>query len=94
MMAYQIYQYNLAVQIRKISPPVYKYGVEKQQEYLPLKMIMKKSMIIFYYLNHSIKDDGFQKVIIASVATVVFICAIEYYNRWVYRSLKEMWFIS
>ena len=49
---------------------------------------------IFYHLNHSIKDDGFQKVPTASADTDVSICAIYHYNRWVYRGLKEMWFIS
>ena len=40
---------------------------------------------IFYHSNHSIKDDGFQKVVIASADTDVFICTIYHYNRWVYR---------
>ena len=44
---------------------------------------------IFYHLNHSIKDDGFQKVVIASADTDVFVCAIYHYNRWMYRGLKE-----
>ena len=45
---------------------------------------------IFYHLNHSIKDDGLQKVVIASADTDIFICAIYHYNRWVYRGLKEI----
>ena len=49
---------------------------------------------IFYHLNHSIKDDGFHKVFIASADTDVFICAIYHFNKWVYCGLKEMWFIS
>ena len=49
---------------------------------------------IFYRLNHSIKDDGFEKVVIASTDTDVFICAMYHYNRWVYHDLKEMWFLS
>ena len=49
---------------------------------------------IFYHLNHSIKDDGFQKAVIASADTDVLICTIYHYNRWVDRGLKEMWFIS
>ena len=49
---------------------------------------------IFYHLNHSIKDDGFQKVVIALADTDVFICAIYHYKRWLSRSLKEMRFIS
>ena len=44
-------------------------------------------------MNHSIKDDGFQKVVTASTDTDVFLCAIYHYNRWVYRGLKEM-FVS
>ena len=49
---------------------------------------------IFYHLNHSIKDNGFQKAVIASAVTDVLICAIYHYNRWVDRGLKETWFIS
>ena len=45
-------------------------------------------------MHHSIKDNGFQKVAIASADTYVFICAIYHYNRWVYRGLKKIWFIS
>ena len=36
---------------------------------------------IFYHLNHSIKDDGFQIVVTASAGADVFICAIYHYNR-------------
>ena len=49
---------------------------------------------IFYQLNHSIRDDGLQKVVLASADTDVFICAIYHNNKWLYRGLKEMWFIS
>ena len=49
---------------------------------------------IFYHLNHSIKDDGFQKVVIASADTDVFISAMYHYNRWAYQGLKEMRFVS
>ena len=45
---------------------------------------------IFYHLNHSIKDDGLQKVVIASADTDIFICATYHYNRWVYCGLKEI----
>ena len=45
---------------------------------------------IFYYLNHSIKDDGFQKVVIASSETDIFIYTIYHYHRWVYSGLKEV----
>ena len=52
------------------------------------------TLLTFHHLNHSIKDDGFRKVVIASADTDVFICAIYHYNRWVYRGRKEMWIIS
>ena len=45
-------------------------------------------------MNHSIRDDGFQKVVIASADTDVLICTIYHYNRWMYQDLKEMWFFS
>ena len=47
-----------------------------------------------YHLNQSIKDEGFEKVIIASADTDVFICAVYHFNRWIYSGLKEMWVIS
>ena len=37
----------VAKRVRKISP-VYKYGLEKQYEYLPVKIIMKKPMIVYF----------------------------------------------
>ena len=96
-MANQMYQYTLAVLIRKILPPAYKNGVEKQ-ETLGVPSLKNNHEEaddrIFYHLNHSIKDESFQKVVIASAVTYVFVCAIYHYNRWVYRGLKEMWFIS
>ena len=36
---------------------------------------------MMYYLNQSIKDEGFEKVIIASADTNVFICAVYHFNR-------------
>ena len=42
----------------------------------------------------TIKDDGFQRVVIASADTNALIFAIHHYNRWVYRGLKEMWLIK
>ena len=47
-----------------------------------------------YHLNQSIKDEGFEKVIIASADTDVFICTAYHFNRWIYSGLKEMWVIS
>ena len=35
-----------------------------------------------------------KKLLLASADTDVFVCVIYLYNRWVYRGLKEMWFIS
>ena len=49
---------------------------------------------MMYHLNQSIKDEGFEKVIIASTDTDVFICAVYHFNRWIYSGLKEMWVIS
>ena len=36
---------------------------------------------MMYNLNQSIKDEGFEKVIIASADTNVFICAVYHFNR-------------
>ena len=79
------------MRIRKISHPVWRGETRAPS----LKNDHEEADDrIFYHLNHSMKDDGFQKVVIASADTDVFICAIYHYNRWVYRGLKQMWFIS
>ena len=49
---------------------------------------------MMYHLNQSIKDEGFEKVIIAFADTDIFICAIYRFNCWIYSGLKEMWVIS
>ena len=49
---------------------------------------------MMYHLNQSIKDQGFEKVIIASADTDVFICAVYHFNRWIYSGLKEMFVVS
>ena len=36
---------------------------------------------IFYHFNYSIKDDGFQQVVIASAETDIFIYTIYHYHR-------------
>ena len=48
---------------------------------------------MMYHLSQSVKDEGFEKVIIAS-ASAVFICAVYHFNCWIYSGLKEMWVIS
>ena len=49
---------------------------------------------MMYHLNLSIKDEGFEKVIIASADTDVFICTSYHFNHWIYSGLKEMWVIG
>ena len=45
---------------------------------------------MIYHLNQSIKDEGIEKVIIASADIDAFICAVYHFNRWIYNGLKEM----
>ena len=49
---------------------------------------------MMYHLNQSTKDEGFEKVIIASTDTDVFMCVVYHFNLWIYSGLKEMWVIS
>ena len=49
---------------------------------------------MMYHLNQLIKDEGFEKVVIASADADIFICAVYHFNRWIYCGLKEMWVIS
>ena len=49
---------------------------------------------MMYHLNQSIKDQGFEKVIIASADTEVFICAVYHVNCWIYSGLKEIFVVS
>ena len=49
---------------------------------------------MMYHLNQSIKEERFEKVIIASADTDVFICAVYHFNRWIYSGLKDMFVIS
>ena len=44
--------------------------------------------------NHEEADERFERAVIASGDTDVFICAMYHYNRWVYRGLNEMWIVS
>ena len=48
---------------------------------------------MMYHLNQSVKDKGFEKVIIASADKYVFTCTAYHFKRWIYSGLKEMWVI-
>lgn len=49
---------------------------------------------MMYHANQSIKEECFEKVIIASSDTDVFVCALYHFNRWIYSGLKELWVVS
>lgn len=49
---------------------------------------------LLYHVNQIVRDAHYDKVIIASGDTDVFVCSMYHFNRWVYRGLKEMWIIS
>ena len=49
---------------------------------------------MMFHLNHAIKVDKFQKVVIASPDTDVFICSVYHFNHWIYFNLEELWVVS
>ena len=49
---------------------------------------------MLFHLNQAITDERFERAVISSGDTDVFICAMNHYNRWVYRGLNERWIVS
>ena len=49
---------------------------------------------MLFHLNQAITDERFERAVIASGDTDVFIYAMYHYNRWVCRGLNEMWIVS
>ena len=45
---------------------------------------------MLFHLNQAITDERFERAVIASGDTDVFICVMYHYNRWVYCDLNEM----
>ena len=49
---------------------------------------------MMFHVHQSVTSEKFERVIIASGDTDVFVCSIYHFNRWIYRGLKEMWIVS
>ena len=49
---------------------------------------------IMFHINHAIVIDQFQKVIVASAYTDVFICLMYHFCHWSMYELEETWVIS
>ena len=49
---------------------------------------------IMFHINQSVKEDRFEKIIIASPDTDVFVCSVKHFNRWIFSDMKELWVIS
>ena len=49
---------------------------------------------IMYHLSHVVKSNHFQKIIVASPDTDVFVCVIHHFNQLIYFGLNELWFLT
>ena len=49
---------------------------------------------MMFHAHQSITSKKFERVIIVSGDTDVFVCSIYHFNRWIYHGLKEMWIFS
>lgn len=49
---------------------------------------------IMYHVNQAVNNERFERVIIASADTDVFVCSMYHFNRWIYCGLAELWIIS
>ena len=49
---------------------------------------------MMFHVHQSVTSEKFERVIISSGDTDVFVCSIYHFNRWIYRGLKEMWIVS
>ena len=49
---------------------------------------------IMFHLNHAVKIFKFYSVVIASLDTDIFACALHHFSQLVYFGLNEFWFVS
>ena len=49
---------------------------------------------LLYHINHAIKVESYDRVIVASPDTDVFVCLVYHFNRWIYSNLNEIWMIA
>ena len=49
---------------------------------------------ILFHVSHAIKVDRYQKIVIASPDTDVFISAHHHFSRWIFFGLVELWVLS
>ena len=49
---------------------------------------------MMFHVHQSVTSEKFERVIISSGDTDVFVYSIYHFNRWIYRGLKEMWIVS
>ena len=49
---------------------------------------------MMFHVHQFVTSEKFERVIIASGDTDVFVSSIYHFNRWIYRGLKEMWIVS
>ena len=48
---------------------------------------------LLYHINHAIKKDDHNRVIVASPDTDVFVCLVHHFYRWIYFGLNEIWML-
>ncbi|XP_057301782.1 uncharacterized protein LOC130636171 isoform X2 [Hydractinia symbiolongicarpus] len=49
---------------------------------------------IMYHVSQSISEERFEKVIVASPDTDVFVCSVYHFKRWIFNGLNELWVVS
>jgi len=49
---------------------------------------------LLYHINHTIKVENYDRVLVASTDTDVFVCLVHHFNRWIYLGLNEIWMIG
>ena len=48
---------------------------------------------IMYHINHAVTVQNYEKVIVASTDTDIFICLIYHFTRWNFLNLQEIWML-
>ena len=47
-----------------------------------------------FHINHAVRVKQFQKIVVASPDTDIFVNLIYHFNRWVYADLLQLWMVS
>ena len=70
------------------------FDKEKSWERLPQCEHEEADDRMMFHVDHGIRVDKFQNVVVASSDTDVFICLVYHFSRWIYFALEELWVVS